>query len=230
VIFRSNVPPSPHEAVAAWAMASFNSAAFPAPTVHQLPHPSSSSAGEQGIDTHHSSSEQRSLKPKRSRRNILRANKFHPLTPSLLTASFDDGSTSSGPSLHVSSRVERIGHGVDVEQWMNGSESEELEMDSYHGGASGDEEVGVSASDRRKAKQIRHGIRHRAGDESEEALIHGEDPDDEVTKEEKKEADGKVLRDLAINLILIGLWYASPSWPQISRTYNGWSLGISSRC
>lgn len=81
-------------------------------------------------------------------------------------------------------------------------------MDSYHGrgaAASDDEEVG-----RRKPR----GVRHRAGDESEEAaLIQGDILDDEVTRQEKKEADGRVMRDLAINLILIGLWYGC-SLPQ----------------
>lgn len=92
-------------------------------------------------------------------------------------------------------------------------------MDNCHDARSDDEEVGVSASDRRKPRHVRSGIRHRAGDESEEALIHGVDLDDEVTKEEKKEADGKVLRDLAINLILIGLWYL---FSLLISVYNKW--------
>ena len=79
-------------------------------------------------------------------------------------------------------------------------------MDIYHGPTSDDEEVGLPPSDRRKSRQVRRGMRHRAGDESEEALISGEESDSSLTKEEKKEANTKVLRDLGINLILIGLW------------------------
>jgi hypothetical protein len=215
-------------------MASFNSSAFPVSSVAaKLPHHHPPSSAGYPSDSHHvSPADHPPPKPKRHQTDIPYANKLHPPTPSLLTtASFDgDDSTSYGPSLHVICRAEHTGPGIDVEQWLSDSESEELEMDSYHASPSDDEEIGVSASERRKAKHVRRGIRHRTGDESEEALILGEEPDDELTKEEKKEADGKVLRDLAINLILIGLWYVSPLRPQESRTYNGWSLGISSRC
>jgi hypothetical protein len=216
-------------------MASFNSSGFPVSSiVAKLPHhhhPPSSA--DHLSDFHHlSPADHPPPKSKRHRTDIAYANKLHPPTPSLLTtACFDgDDSTSCGPSLPVTCRAERTGLGIEVEQWLSDSESEELEMENYHASPSDDEELGVPAIDRRKAKHIRRGIRYRAGDETEEALIHGEDPDEEVTKEVKKEADGIVFRDLATNLILIGLWYDSPPPLQESRTYNGWSSGIFSRC
>lgn len=81
-------------------------------------------------------------------------------------------------------------------------------MDNYHE-QSDDEEAGIISSDRRKARLPRRGIgiRHRVGDESEEALIGGNDVEDEVTPEEKKEADGLVIRNVAVNLCFISLWY-----------------------
>jgi hypothetical protein len=87
---------------------------------------------------------------------------------------------------------------------------EELEMDSYHD----DEESSIVAPDTRRTRHAGRSLRHRAADGSEESLI-GEDVDDEVTAEEKKEADVKVIHNLAINALLIGLWCDFPcsiSW------------------
>lgn len=91
---------------------------------------------------------------------------------------------------------------------MSESDSEEHEMDNYLA-ASDDEEAqaGPAAADRRRARHVR---RHRVGDGSEESLIHGNTDGDVITREEEKEADGKVLRDLAMNLVFIGLWYGAP--------------------
>lgn len=191
------------------------SAQFPASTI---PYPPSSS-GEREDRL------ERSPRPQQSTRSPKRgtyANRVHPPTPSLLTPSADHETFTATT---VSSRVRHVSTGIDVERWMNESGSEELEMDSYHGrgsAASDDEEVG-----RRKPRVVRH----RAGEESEEAaLIQGDLDDDVVTQQEKKEADGKVLRDLAINLILIGLWYGcSPHWGGIFVSPKLQLLGTCSR-
>ncbi|KAI5846812.1 triose-phosphate transporter family-domain-containing protein [Tricharina praecox] len=184
-----------------------SSAQFPAPTI---PYPPSSSSGEEeDADDPLRLSLRQQQHSTRSNKRGTYANRVHPPTPSLLTTASADHETTA-----VSSRVRHAGTGIDVERWMSDSESEELEMDSYHGrgaAASDDEEVG-----RRKPR----GVRHRAGDESEEAaLIQGDILDDEVTRQEKKEADGRVMRDLAINLILIGLWYL---FSLLISVYNKW--------
>jgi hypothetical protein len=152
---------------------------------------------------------------KRKHRHRLRntyATNIQPPTPPQLTSAStadDNSSAYQSPSQQHHSdfpiALEQAGTGIDVQRWMSNSDSEEHEMDSYHGMSDDDEALaGLTAADRRR---IRRGIRHRAGDESEEALIPGDDSDDIITREEKKEADGRVIRDLVINLLLIGLWY-----------------------
>ncbi|KAI5802001.1 triose-phosphate transporter family-domain-containing protein [Pyronema domesticum] len=101
-----------------------------------------------------------------------------------------------------------------VDEWPGESVAENHEMDSYHGG-SDDEEALVGG---RQTRHNRRGVRHRVGDESEASLIPGH-IDNVATREEKKEADSKVLRDLAINLILIGLWY---TFSLLISVYNKW--------
>lgn len=186
------------------------SSAFPAPTA---PHRSDSLDSDSDSDPDKNEGHRRARKHRRPRHTY--ASRIQPPTPSLLTAAStasDDRSAHQGPSDQPPNNVSatpqgHTGTGIDVERWMSESDSEEHEMDSYLA-ASDDEEAqaGLTAADRRRARHVR---RHRVGDGSDESLIRGNPDDDAITPEEKKEADGKVLRDLAINLALIGLWYGA---------------------
>lgn len=70
-------------------------------------------------------------------------------------------------------------------------------MDRYARAETADEEANISFSERRRAAS------RPARDEAAEALI---ERDDQAAKDEKKEADRLVFRDLAINVIFILLW------------------------
>ena len=178
------------------------SSAFPASAV---PHRSYSLDSESDSDKALDRDHRRARKHRRPRRAY--APRTQPPTPSLLTAA--STATDDQPTDHVSATPQgHTGTGIDVKRWISESDSGEHEMDSYLP-ASDDEEAqaGPAAADRRRTRHVR---RHRVGDESEESLIHGNTDDDVITREEKKEADGKVLRDLAVNLVFIGLWYGAP--------------------
>lgn len=164
------------------------------------------------------------------------ANKVLPPTPSPLTSASGRLSKDLPQIPAESSRSNThppVDGGIDVQRWISDSDSQVHEMDMYHG-HSDDEEAGLTSTDRRKARLPKRGIGIRigAGDESEEALMGGDnidaEEDDILTPEEKKEADGLVVRNLAINLILIGLWYVSPSRGYLGAV-KGCFLGIYSR-
>lgn len=79
-------------------------------------------------------------------------------------------------------------------------------MESYS--TAEDEETGLtSAGGRRTRRQARRGARPRDGGEADyDALLGADGRRVALTKEEKKHADTQVVRNLAINVILIGLW------------------------
>lgn len=83
------------------------------------------------------------------------------------------------------------------DQYTSGSEDVELDNMSSEGGATDDEETGLTGSHkrRRQAKKERNTL-------TDERVV----PDPMVTKQEKKLADIDVLKKSAINAILIGLW------------------------
>lgn len=91
------------------------------------------------------------------------------------------------------------------------SESEDLEMSDYpHTGDEG--ESWVPAPGRRKGgkRRRRGGPNLRGGDGSGvglgDRLVMADGDRPVISDEEKKIADGKVLRDMAINALFIGLW------------------------
>lgn len=91
------------------------------------------------------------------------------------------------------------------------SESEDLEMSDYpHTGDEG--EARVPTPDRRKGgkRRRRGGLNPRGGDGAGvglgDRLVMADGDRPVISDEEKKIADGKVLRDMAINALFIGLW------------------------
>lgn len=169
---------------------------FPAPTI---PYPLSSSSDEDA-DTAR-------LRP------LPRKNTVLPPTPSLLSAS--SRPSFDRPQLPADASQPPVAQdtpSITVQRWISSSHSPPHEMDSYRAHSDEDEETGFSATDRRKDGMPRRGI-GISTDESEEAALIGDDgdgDDDVVTRDEQKEADGLVLRNLAINGCLIGLWWVSP--------------------
>lgn len=91
------------------------------------------------------------------------------------------------------------------------SESEDLEMSDYpHTGDEG--ETRVPTPDRRKGgkRRRRGGLNPRGGDRAGvglgDRLVMADGDRPVISDEEKKIADGKVLKDMAINALFIGLW------------------------
>ncbi|KAL7271843.1 hypothetical protein RUND412_005370 [Rhizina undulata] len=92
------------------------------------------------------------------------------------------------------------------------TESEDLEMDNYpHGGDDDDEETALTGANRRARRQERERRRNlRGGDggpDLGDRLVMANGDTAVVDKTIKELADIKVTRDLAVNVLLIGLWY-----------------------
>lgn len=92
------------------------------------------------------------------------------------------------------------------------SESEDLEMSDYpHTGDEGEARAPTPDSRRGGKRRRRGGLNPRGGDGAGVGLgdrlvmANGDRP--VISDEEKKIADGKVLRDMAINALFIGLWW-----------------------
>lgn len=102
------------------------------------------------------------------------------------------------------------------------SESEDLEMSDYpHTGDEGDSRAPTPDSRRGGKRRRRAGLNPQGGDGAGVGLgdrlvmANGDRP--VISDEEKKIADGKVLRDMAINALFIGLWWVYFSHPCCGR-------------
>lgn len=89
-------------------------------------------------------------------------------------------------------------------------------MDNYRT-SDGDDQTGLSGNSTLKGKRLRRAIRHRTSDDA-EALI-GDSSEDDTGERDQKLADEKVFWNLAINLLLISLWYI---FSLLISVYNKW--------
>lgn len=194
-------------------------ATFPASTI---PYPSSSE------DSEDESSRLRLNNPP------VVANRIHPPSPSpLASPALPESETHSGrnkrrkkrsPTASRRSRarssdnIDGFSSSSDDESLVGGAgqpglehdtESEDLEMSDYP--LTGDEgEAWAPGPDRRKrGNRRRRGLNLRGGDGGVglgDRLVMADGERPVISDEEKKIADGKVLRDMAINALFIGLW------------------------
>lgn len=115
-------------------------------------------------------------------------------------------STDSFSSSEVGSPVDDAGQ----PRLEHDSESEDLEMSDYpHTGDEG--ESWAPSPDRRKRgkRRRRGGLNLRGGDGSVglgDRLVMADGERPVISDEEKKLADGKVIKDMSINALFIGLW------------------------
>lgn len=128
-------------------------------------------------------------------------------------------STDSSSSSEVGSLVDDAGQ----PRLDHDSESEDLEMSDYpHTGDEG--EAWAPSPDRRKRgkRRRRGGLNLRGGERSlglGDRLVMADGERPVISDEEKKLADGKVIKDMSINALFIGLWYL---FSLLISIYNKW--------
>ncbi|KAI5789124.1 triose-phosphate transporter family-domain-containing protein [Geopyxis carbonaria] len=189
---------------------------FPAPTLSNPP----------------SSSSEDDFRPRQtlhlhSRHPNLAARRLHPPTPS--SGSYSAEEIIAAPSgrsrnffqidrtLECAHRQKITHPGNTALRILRAPDFEEHEMDGY---IPDDEELGLSSSDRRRHRQqTARGVHQPILDEAEESLLASDSRHIDFSKDDKTQADRKVIRDLAINLLLIGLWYL---FSLLISVYNKW--------